>query len=471
MDNNDILNDILAHTAKSKLDKFIREYARENEDFRAVFIELFSPNPKTGSRKKQPEEDYVKTIQKAFIKSGIKSYGRCENKFEDFGFDAGAVSEKLEHLLEKARYYIRHDNREEAICIAQKLIDTIPDYWNEGFDYEGFVQDVYDRAIDLLEEMLKEKLSNDQVESLFSWYEKVIVDKKHDYVGLNTSLEVLEKYFVSDAVGGFDRVLRIINRRIANAGDYEQERAVLEKIYLLVENDREEDADQTIGEFLFYPEVRKIKLKRMLAENRYDQAIELLQEGIVIARKKQETGIESEWLKKLLFVYKQLNNSKKVLEITKELFVQGTEQRACYQSLKKITSKAEWNEMLAWVLRNLSERGFYSSIELKADIFVEHQMWDDLWQLCLRNGIDFLRQYEKHLRPRYEKEILSVYLKYVQQQASMTDKKAYIIVANTLKRMKSFDGGPELVRQLVIQYRQIYKRRIYMMKELDRVKL
>lgn len=209
----------------------------------------------------------------------------------------------------------------------------------------------------------------------------------------------------------------------------------------------------------------------MLAENRYDQAIELLQEGIVIARKKKETGIESEWLQQLLFVYKQLNNSKKVLEITKKLFVQGTEQRTCYKSLKKITPKAEWHEMLSWILQNLSEKGFYSSIELKADIFIEHQMWDDLWQLCLRRGIEFLRQYENHLLPRYEKEILSVYLKYVQQQASITDKKAYIIVANMLNRMKSFDGGPALVGQLVNQYRHIYKRRIYMMKELDSVKL
>lgn len=470
LSNDNILNDILAHTTKSKLDQFIREYAHDNDDFQAFFMEKFSPKPKSDSRMK-PSEDYVETIQKAFIKSGIKSYSRYGNRIEDFGFDAGTVSEKLEHLLEKAHYFIRHDNREEAICIAQKLIETIPDYWDEGFDYECLVPEVYDRAIDLLEEMLNEKLSNDQVESIFSWYEKVIEDKKHEYVGQNTSLEVFEKYFASDAVGGFDRVLRIINRRIANAGDYEQERAVLEKIYLLVENDREEDADQTIGEFLFYPEVRKIKLKRMLEENRYDQAIELLQEGIVIARKKKETGIESEWLQKLLFVYKQLNNSKKVLEITKKLFVQGTEQRTCYQSIKKITPKAEWHEMLSWILQNLSERGFYSSIELKADIFIEHQMWDDLWQLCLRRGIEFLRQYEKHLRPRYEKEILTVYLKYVQQQASITDRKAYIIVANMLNRMKSFDGGPALVGQLVNQYRQIYKRRIYMMKELDSIKL
>lgn len=156
----------------------------------------------------------------------------------------------------------------------------------EVFDYDGDVQVIYDGAIDLLEKMLKIKLSKEQAESVFSWYEKVIVDKKHEHVGLNTSLRVLEKYFVSGAVDGFDRVLRIMNRRIVNAtGDYEKEKAVLEKISLLEENNCFEDTEQIIEEYISYPGVRKIRLKRLLAVSRYDDAIELLQEGIAIARK------------------------------------------------------------------------------------------------------------------------------------------------------------------------------------------
>lgn len=470
MSNKEILDDILAHTDKSKLDEFIREYARGNEAFRTVFLEKFSPNPKRTSRRKNTREDYVKTIQKAFIDSGIRS--RSGYGYEDCGFDAEAVRKKLEPLLEKAHFHIRHDNKEEAICIVQKLIDTIPDYWEGGFDYDGDVQVIYDGAIDLLEKMLKIKLSKEQTEYIFSWYEKVIVDKKHEHVGLNTSLEVLEKYFVSGAVDGFDRILRIVNRRIVNAtGDYEKEKAVLEKIFLLEENNCFEDTEQIIEEYISYPGVRKIRLKRLLAVSRYDDAIELLQEGIAIAREKQVRSTELEWLKELLSVYERLNNSKKVMEITRELFVLGIEQRIYYKALKRITPKAEWNEMLAWILKNLENRGVYSSSELKADIFVEHKMWDDLWRLCQGRSIEFIRHYEKHLRPRYEKELLAVYLKFVQQQATITDKKAYATVANMLNWIKSFEGGQVLVAQLVSQYRKIYKRRIYMMKELDRVKV
>ena len=70
----------------------------------------------------------------------------------------------------------------------------------------------------------------------------------------------------------------------------------------------------------------------------------------------------------------------------------------------------------------------------------------------------------------YEKEILADYIHYVQQQATITDKEAYRSVADTLIRMKSFNGGMAIVKQLMNEYRQTYKRRPYMMKELDRVK-
>ena len=62
---------------------------------------------------------------------------------------------------------------EEAIRISQCLIDTIPDYWDENFDYDGDVQVVYDSAIDLLEELLKDGLSDEQHEWIFSWYEQI----------------------------------------------------------------------------------------------------------------------------------------------------------------------------------------------------------------------------------------------------------------------------------------------------------
>ena len=55
--------------------------------------------------------------------------------------------------------------------------------------------------------------------TLFNWYEKAIAEKKHAYVGYNASLDDLEQYFARDGAVGLDRVLRIMDNKIAHA-DY-----------------------------------------------------------------------------------------------------------------------------------------------------------------------------------------------------------------------------------------------------------
>ncbi len=472
--NNDTLIDILKHTGKAKLDDFIQEYAQGDATFKNAFIEKFSPKPKSDNPKKTPREDYMNIILNAFNSSTFsRPRNRYRGYYEDYGFDAEEVREILESLLEKARFYIRHENLNEAILIAQKLIEIIPDEWDANFDYEGDVQVMYDEAIDLLEEMLTENmLSNEQKESLFKWYEKESVNNKHEYVGLNTDLGVLEKHFTTGVEGGFERVLRMIEQRITNPNEYEKQQAVLEKIHLLEKHHHDEEAEKTIEEYLYFPDVRKIKLSRLLNHEQYDAAIQLINKGIKIAEKKNVPGIVRSWKESLLSIYERLDNREKIIEISKEMFTSGWEQKKYYHALKKITPKEEWDKMLEWILKNIYDigGGYFGINELKADIFVEQERWSDLLQLCRKDGVPSIMKYEKWLRPRYEKEILADYLRYVQQQATITDKEAYRSVADTLIRMKSFNGGMAIVKQLMSAYRQTYKRRPNMMKELDRVK-
>ena len=120
---------------------------------------------------------------------------------------------------------------------------------------------------------------------------------------------------------------------------------------------------------------------------------------------------------------------------------------------------------------NLDDRRYMGYSDLKPDIYVEHEMWGDLWRLCRERGIETIKKYEKYLRPHYGKEVFNIYHLYVQQQATITDKEAYKRVADMLIRMKSFEDSSAIVKQLVTQYRQTYKRRPYMMEQLNRVKM
>ena len=464
------LDDILNFADKHKLVDFIKDYAQKDEAFNKALLETFSPKRQT--KKKKHSEDYVKLIQKAFIGRSSNRRGRYNyyDDFDDYGFNAEEVREKLEVLLEKARYYIKYQNIDEAISIAQKMIETIPDEWNQDFDYEGDVQVMYDEAIDILDNLLEEKLlSDEQIESLFDWYEKEIIDKKHEYVGLNTSLDALEKHFLSGVKNGLERTLKIIDQQIKVSNGYSQEILLENKIHLLYKFEKKEEADKMITDFLHISRIREIRLQQMLEKKEYLPAINLINKGIEIATKKDHWGTINSWKEELLSVYQLLGDKGKELELTKELFIKSNDNRKYYKKLKKITPKADWQNMLEWILKSMPNGSYLGTSDLKAEILIEHKMWDELWSLCKKGSIYDIERHEKYLRPKYDEEIFEIYRVYVEKQAKITDKDAYKRVADTLIRMKTFAGGKEIVKQLVSRYRQEYKRRPYMMKELDRV--
>ena len=413
------LDDILNFTENDKLVDFIKSYAQKDAVFNNALLETFSPTLQSDKiQKQQPREDYVKLIQDAFVPHSSRRSGRSDyyNDYDDFGFDAEAVSQQLETLLEKVRYYIKYQNIDEAIIIAQKMVETIPGEWDQNFDYEGDVQVVYDEAIDMLEGLLKEGLlSDEQKESLFDWYEQEIKDNKHEYVGLNTSLDVLEDYFLLGVKDGFERTLQIIDQQIKTSSDYTQEALIEKKIHILYEFNHSEEADKTIVEFLHLPGVRKIRLQQLLEKKEYLPAVNLINKGIEIAEKKKHSGTINSWKEDLLEVYKLLGNKEKELELAKELFVKSNDSRKYYKLLKRITPKADWKNMLEWILKSLGDGSYYGANNLKADILIEHKMWDDLWSLCQKGNISDIEKHEKLLRPKFDDEIFKIYVAYAER--------------------------------------------------------
>ena len=267
---------------------------------------------------------------------------------------------------------------------------------------------------------------------------------------------------------GFERNLQIIDQQIKASCDYAQEGLIEKKIHILYEFNHSAEADKMITDFLHIPQIRKIRLQQMLEKKEYQPAINLINDGIEIASKKKHSSSIISWKEDLLAIYVLLGNKEKELELTKELFVKTNDSRKYYKMLKKITPKADWQNMLEWILKSLGNGSYYGANDLKADILIEHKMWDDLWNLCKKGNISDIEKHEKLLRPKFDDEIFKIYVAYAERQAQITDKDAYKRVADTLIRMKTFVDGKDIVKQLVSKYRHQYKRRPYMMKDLDR---
>lgn len=460
--------EILKYCDVTDLHQFIIDYASKNPEFEKAFIARFNPE-KVSS---ESEEDYVSEIESAFH-NNMNRVGDRYNGWDDFGFNAYAVAQALNPLLEKIDFYLQNNNVGEAILICRAMIETIPDEWNDvgDGDEEGDVQVVYDTAIDKLQELLEEnRLSKTQKEELFDWYsEENKLTMKHEYVGLNTSLGVLENYF-TDTPEMLQKNLANMEERISNAGsDYDKEDAAMSKIHLLQKAGMEEEAESAITGYIRFKDVRKLRMERLIKEKRYADAIELIQAGIKIAIQEKHPGTVRSWKEELLTIYKLQNNPDKILSASEELFYdEPSGSRKYYEELKKYTPEKDWPATLERLLSKM-DSGFFGFNELKADMLVEHKMWERLLTLCEKSGAEKLEKYEKYLKPLYAKEIFKAYQKYVEEQALITDQNAYDNVGRVLKKMKGFEGGEVVVAQLVQKYRGLYKKRRNMMKVLEGV--
>lgn len=442
---------------------FVIGYARKHKEFRQAFTEKFNPQPvSTGDKEK-----YKDLVKAAFVNNPFTTGGRYRN-WKDYGFDPVEVRADLEGLINKIDWFKKAGDFDEAILICQAMIEAIPDEWEPQFDYDGDVQVIYDGAIDKLQEMLEQRvLSEIQITRLFDWYRLESPGYKHRYIGMNTSLNVLENYFTATPKM-FLQTIAGIENRIANAtSDYEKESAVISKIRVLKDTGHDQKAEEAIIAYLEVEGVRRIRLQELIDAGKYGAAIHLLKEGIEVAVAKGHSRTVVQWKEDLLGIFILQKDTGSILSLSEELLITDS-QRKHYDTLKKYTSQQNWPATIERILTKMNSR--YSGFNLlKADILIEHQMWDRLMTLCKSGGAGKIEEYENYLKPFYAKEIFESYLQYVEREATIADPHSYTNVARILRKMKKFEGGKDVVNLLLNKYMTVYKRRPRMMQELKGV--
>lgn len=255
------LKEILAKTDFDSLVQWIFDYSQMNAGFEILLRARFDPE----KIRVETAKDYPTIIRAAFHNNPLKSYGRYR-RWDEYGFDAENVRADLEVVLEDADYFLKNNNTRVAVEICKSMVEIIPEEWEEALDHEGDVQVMYDGAIDKLEIMLSNKLlPENEKAKLFEWYEKESkIMGKHKYIGLNTSFNVLQRYFLSSE-DMIEKNLKSLNEKILNTSEeFYKGQFVIEKIEILEKVDRLDEMQQTIDEYIEFPEVRRIRLKSLI---------------------------------------------------------------------------------------------------------------------------------------------------------------------------------------------------------------
>ena len=460
----DKVGEIFKKTSREDLQQFIVSQFRRDYGLRNAFIAYFAELLNEDQDKK------YRTIVRNIFKAAQGRHG-----FIDY-YSAKTLTGPLFDLAQKSEELMVKKNITEALAICKTLIEEIPIFINNMDDSDGGAGSVVEVAFDTfirISDKAPPLLKDELFTYCLSEYPK---EKYHDFcfedrflraLPLLVTIEEQEKQFL-DLI---DQQIEVEKRKIYS--DYSIVQLIKTKIDYLQRAKRENEAQALIETNVNYADFREILVNQAISKKEFNLAKELCKDGIAIAKKDQQWGIENKWYNKLLEISEKEESKEGVRKWSEKLYFDNHFSMEYYLKLKSTYSKDEWTDRCEEIINKLKgkdQRGGYGQVTALAEIFIEEKYSDRLLKLLQINSkeISLIDDYAAHLQSSYPAEILTLYEEGVREYAKSTGRSIYNEVANYLKKMKKIKGGEEKAKALIQYFREQYKNRKAMMEVLNK---
>ncbi len=464
---------LIGTVPENELRDFLTGYAAKNKDFRNKLMLHFSEYDDTVNRDKYRE-----------IVQGIFSAAADRNGYVDYHHTYGTISQVYD-LLAKADEYLDKKIYTEAFyiatAVATECVSAIEYIDDSDGDCGGAITDSFEIISKILSTDTDTVLKNE----IFDWLLSEAGNPDYDDYGCADELYPL-LVEAADSPERTERVLEFFDDQLKKADlkegwskEYRSRTFLKLKMDTLIKSGQEEKAGDIIAANMHIHDFRKIIVEKNLAENKFDEAIRLIREGIDIAVKDNYAGVVIKWKEMLTDIYKKQNNVKELRIILKDLYYSGRYEMNYYRDYKSTFGKEEWNSELEKIINThkKNEKGgnflFRSLPGHLAAVYIEEKMWGELLGVLQRYpNIHELLQYSHYLEKEYAPELIRLYKNAIVQQAERaSNRKAYHEIASYIKKMSEIPGGREPAGLLTNQLMAQYTKRPAMKDELGKIGL
>ncbi|MDR2918800.1 MAG: SWIM zinc finger family protein [Tannerella sp.] len=454
------ISDLLQYTGKKEIVDFLSKYAKEHQGFYQELESQFHPKKKN----KLPKE-HTKEIQKCF-KARNSSYDRYGHSSE-----ADDIADNLNVFIEKSRYLVNHDCPEEAASMLLQIIKNIGEEYEEFQDYDGSLGGVCQEASEILTGIIENNASGELLASMMDEIGVMIKNENYENYDLADLNGLL--FLISLKTTDVESAIKIIDETLQVEPDsFRSGSLVISKIDLLKNAGRQEEVESVISQYLYLPEIRKIRLEKLIENKAYQEALPLIDEGIKLAEKENHPGTACDWKDQKLSIYQKTGQKENVIQLAENLFITGRDSMKYFHILKNTVPSDQWTSYLDNFLVLAEKSKQYIHAHVLAQIYIEEKYWDKLMDfyekhMHLNKNYNSAESYEEHLKPLYPERILELYHSKIFDYAEMNmGRDHYQYIGRILKRMKTYPGGTKVVAEIVSQFRKIYSNRRAMMEEL-----
>lgn len=436
---------------------FIKSYATESSGFKRMFQVYFAERNPTGDK-----ESYSKLIAQS-LRLGTGRQG-----FIDYS-QAPKAFKIVFTLIDKANEFLNHKNYFDPLQIALAVIDQVSEVAGNMDDSDGMIVDSFDGAFDLISSLTENKdvpmpLKDQMLDLLKTEYTK----PKYQYYGDDMILNSMTD--LAELTGRINELFPVLDLRIKSTkSDYELTSLLQKKLQLLKASGRIVEMVQLINENLTMPEFRQMKIDEFLEQERFEEAIQTIIEGIQVSEKLMHRGTTLNWKNALLKIYSDTHQQQKYLSLLRELFYDSRFEKKYYLLLKATIEPEKWHIERDTIISKLKKERVFD--EFLYELYVIEEMWDELVTLMKqRFRYSLLRHYHEFLFPRFQEDMLKMYSVSCQKFAKESNSRSnYKELATMLKQVQKLEGGKPIVTMLLSLFRDNYKRRPAMMEELAKL--
>lgn len=455
---------LLSFVEPQQLSQFMLEYASSHPDCKKALLAKFLPPAKNANT---PEKDYKIEIQLCFDASSYYGKSSRYSRYHEPTIDWVKVFNKIEGYLTKATLLAEQHSFKSASSIALQILKSIGEnYIEEDLIYMDDLEvnlqceNAGDLLLEIVEhpeapQTLKLEILKDlrQIEKISTYqaYEVYDISLLIDEITLHTLTK--------------EETLMYINQLIEEQKDrWDLHRLIIKKADILYALNRDEEAEKLIKAHLYLPEIRRQKVEHQIECKHYDEAINLLNEGIHIAEKENHPGIIKKWKETLLSIYEKTDNQPLVVEVCKELFINERGSINYYHKLKKLIPSKEWKVFLNTLMAQTHFDTYWSGQNNKADIYVAEKEYESLMTTILETTpsyqLEYMLHYACYLKETHSPKLLALFSEKTYSYAELNvGRNHYEYIARILKEMKKLEGGNAVVKAMVEKFKVMYKRR------------
>jgi len=449
------VDELLEKATHEELKQFIKENTTQNIPFRNLFLSSFAQHNSDESK-----ELYTKQV-KSILKMASDKHG-----FIDWSASR-LVSNTVYNLLESAQKQIENQNFKSAFYICTAVMEQMAKALQYADDSYGNIGDCVDAAYEMLHtialEQTTEEIRKLIIEYCFTAFDKQIYSDWDWHIGVLRLASLLLK--TEDET---ERIFDQIEK--AQRSDYEREEAQSIKYEILLKTKGENAAEKYLEQNITNSNLRREAIKKSLEKKNYEKAISIAKDGINYD-KKDKPGLVIEWYDWLLKIAQAQNNTDKIIEYARFLFINNfRHEQDYYEILKQHVKPEKWVAFLEDVIQDITAKKRWLDTGLIADIFIKEEWWDRLLELVKKSpNLYTIDHYEKYLSKKYPNEIVELYADGITGYLkNSVGRKHYQNACRYIRKIIKL-GARDKANEIISYLRTEYPKRKALMDELNKV--